>query len=129
MKVYKNIKFTGTRVHPEAGFPCKCFEDENGVDWYIERKTWKGAVIAVWVDEEPYVASWSKNAMDHIPCEGQTLFEVDASKIPVKTETELLGNYIFDGENFSVRKYNVKQRTKEDILADLEKLKAELLSL
>lgn len=133
MRVFENVKYVGMREHPEAGFVCTCFENDKGVDWYIERKSWKGGVIAVWPKDDNLIGSWCKVALDYVPVEGQTLYEVDNNSVPESDVMKLLGMYNYDGKRFVKRQeqgvvVEVK-RTKEDILADLEKLKQELLSL
>lgn len=131
MDKYVDVKGLGVRVHEEAGFPCLCFEDNKGRDWYLVRKDWKGAVLAVWPDDDNTVGSFCENPMDYIPVPGQTLYEVDPAIVPHKDDVmKLLGYYTFDGKEFTESGLGAPvERTKEDILADLIKLQEELKAL
>jgi hypothetical protein len=131
MDKYENVKCLGLWVHPEAGFECLCYYDGKQRDWYAIRKEWTGGVIAVWPEDGNIVGSYCDQAESYVPIEGQTLYEVDRSTVPHKDDVmKLLGMFTFDGETFSPVSVDApKERTKEDIMADLIKLQEELKAL
>lgn len=131
MDKYENVKNLGSWMHPEAGFSCLCFYDDKSRDWYEVRKAWTGAVVAVWPEDGNIVGSFCHNAVDYIPLEGQTLYEVDPSVVPNINDTfKLLGCFTFDGKTFKPAVApTAPPRTKEDIMADLLKLQEELKAM
>lgn len=128
MDKFENVKCLGSWQHPEAGATVLVFYDDQSRDWYELRKGWKGGVIAVWPDRENEVGSWCPAALDYVPVEGQTLYEVYPEDLPTQTVMDLLGVYNYDGK-FAKRESTSAARTKADILADLDALRAELEAL
>lgn len=129
MKVFRNVKNLGQWEHPEAGFKCLVFYSEDSKDWYEVRKDWRG-VIAVWPEDDNTIGSFCWNAIDYVPLEGQTLYEVDPDTVPHNNEVmKLLGYYAYDGKEFTRTSLGQNtERTTEEILADLDRLRAELLA-
>ncbi len=128
MDKFENVKCLGSWQHPEAGSTVLVFYDDKSRDWYELRKEWSGGVLAVWPDRDNEVGSWCPVALDYVPVEGQTLYEVDPAALPTQEPFELLGVYNYDGK-FVKREYTPVARTKEEILADLDALRAELEAL
>lgn len=129
MDKFENVKCLGSWEHPEAGARVLVFYDDKSRDWYELRKSWTGGVIAVWPEIGGVVGSWCPVAMDYIPVEGQTLYEIDNDTVPTTDMFELLGQYTYDGKAFKEVPKQVVTRTKADILADLDALRAELEAL
>lgn len=127
--VYKNVRCLGTWLHPEAGIPVLCYYDDQSRDWYELRKDWKGGVLAVWPDRDNEVGSWCPVALDYVPIEGQTLYEVYPDDLPTQDVMNLLGVYNYTGSEFVKRADVAAPRSKADILADLDALRAELEAL
>lgn len=126
MDIFKNIRiYKEEELVPELP-PVLYFCDEQDRDWYETRKSWQGAVA---VNGEGLVCSVARSQAEverFTMVEGQTLYQVDPSTIP----DYQLGTYNFDGENYALNEVTSgSARTKEDILADLDKLRAELTAL
>jgi len=128
---FENVKCIGKWMHPEAGFECLVYYSSDSKDWYEVRKEWTGGVIAVWPDDGNLVGSFCPSAVDYVPIEGQTLYEVDPSVVPHADDVmKLLGYFAFDGKTFKpVPTVAPVVRTKEDIMADLIKLQEELKAM
>jgi hypothetical protein len=107
---FRNVKFAGMNLHDKAfpankelgypGMPVTCFIDDKGRDWYDEREDNKwGAVVATWPDG--HIGAFEKDAMNFIPVEGYTVWEIDPADIPETDKMKLFGFYSYDGKVFT----------------------------
>lgn len=106
---FLNVKSTGSKPHKKAGAVADkdgtlvgtnvlCFKDGKGRDWYDLREDEKwGWVIATWPDG--HIGAFMK-ALDFIPCEGYSVWEIDPKDMPTTKLMDLYGIYGYDGKAF-----------------------------
>lgn len=129
MKVYSNWKHSKGKMVDETHYIVNITNNEN-VSWYnlmgeIDKRKEKW-VVGIH-SKEGWISWFTEGHVSgkYAPNEGSCVILVDEF-IPKDADPR---DYIFDGTKFVLKPpKEIKSRSKEDILADLEKLKAELLS-
>lgn len=107
------------------------FCDEDGNDWYTVRDKWasEGKVL---IGVDPVmgnlVCAFEKDPTRWTTVEGQTIYAIPAKDINSIPDGVVAG-YTFDGVKFTPLVPLTRTRTKEDILADLQRLQAELTNM
>lgn len=110
-------------VGPEM--PGRCFlyfKDDKGRDWYDLRDSWTGAALGV-CPKTQMVQAFELVPRIWTTVEGQTVYEIDPDTVP----ENVVGRYTYDGKEFKL--IEAPKRDKSDILADLDRLRAELLKM
>lgn len=130
LKSFKNIRFTHNT-------DCANYVDENGRDWYELRDSLKpgcpviqvdpktNEIITIVLDDPSRMAILitKSNIND-------TVHVYQFDEFPIEHELEIYNKkYYFNGKKLTIKSIKPKQRSKENILDDLERLKEELLGL
>jgi len=107
------------------------FCDDKGNDWYTVRDKWASqgfALVGVDPEKNNLVCAFEKDPTRWTTVEGQTIYAIPAKDVDTVPDGVVAG-YTFDGNKFAPVNAAVPVRTKEDILADLQKLQAELTNM
>ena len=120
-------KVTGLRIAryeqlPDSPGRAIFYEDDRGRDWYETRRSWKGAALGV-DPESNMVQAFELNPDCWTTVPGQTVYEIDPATVPENPH----GRYTYDGKEFKL--IEVPKRDKMDILAELDRLREELLRM
>ncbi|WP_147199242.1 hypothetical protein [Pantoea sp. CCBC3-3-1] len=96
------------------------FSDDKERDWYETRKTWRGCIGVDPLTNIVCAFQTDVTMMTMVP--GQNVYEVEYTSVP----ENVIGNFQYSLGVFKEYTPIVSERTKEDILYDLNRIKEEL---
>ena len=134
MEKFVNVRLSHKEKITEGEYKDKHFLffcDENDNDWYTVRDKWASqgkALVGVDPLKGNLVCAFEKDPTRWTTVEGQTIYAIPAKEVDNVPDGVVAG-YTFDGVKFNPVIQAVPVRTKEDILADLQKLQAELTNM